>query len=67
MSGLLLTAALVTQGGCRGRDQMAMQPSPDDRFSLTPSFHEGSLIRLTVQDRRTGRVIDDVKPVIPTR
>jgi hypothetical protein len=59
--GLVLMSALAIQGGCSRRDQLAAQASPDGRFTLTPSFHEGTLIRLTVQERSSGKVIDDVK------
>jgi hypothetical protein len=57
----MLMLALLVGGGCSTRDPLAPQASPDNRFVLTPSFHEGVLIRLTVTDRRTGRMLDDVK------
>jgi hypothetical protein len=56
---LLFVATLLSQSGCS--DPMAMQPSPDNRFTLTPSLYEGTLVRLTVKERRTGNVIDDVR------
>ena len=59
--GFLLVSALVIQSGCSGRDQLAPQASPDGRFTLTPSLHEGTLIRLAVQERSTGKLIDEVK------
>ena len=55
--GLMLTSALAIHSGCSGR----AQASPDGRFTLTPSLYEGSLIRLQVQERSTGTLIDDVK------
>jgi hypothetical protein len=58
---IVLTSTLAIHSDCSGRDQLAPQASPDGRFILTPSFHEGTLIRLKVQERSTGKLIDDVK------
>jgi hypothetical protein len=58
--GLLFVATLLSHSGCSG-DPMAAQHSPDDRLTLTPSLYDGTLVRLTVKERRTGKVIDDVK------
>lgn len=59
--GFLLTLVLAIQSGCSGLDPLTPQISPDGRFLLKPSFHEGALVRLTVQERSTGKLIDEVK------
>jgi hypothetical protein len=53
-----LISALVIQGGCPGQDPLAPQASPDGRFTLTASFHDRTLIRLTVQERTTGKLVE---------
>jgi hypothetical protein len=58
VSGLMVSALI--QSGCSSKDQLAPRESPDGRFTLTPSFHDGSLIRITVKERSTGKPIDDV-------
>ncbi|MBL0214037.1 MAG: hypothetical protein IPQ07_09140 [Myxococcales bacterium] len=56
----LMVSALVIQSGCSSKDQLAPRESPAGRFTLTPSLHDGSLIRITVKERSTGKLIDEV-------
>src|SRR5688500_7156651 len=57
------TVSLLVLLACNAKtDPNASQVTPNGDFTLTPSLHEGGLIRLTVKDR-SGNVIDDV----PTR
>jgi hypothetical protein len=53
---------LVLIAGCSGRTPRmpAAQPSPDGRWVLEPSLHEGTLVRLTVRAAREGAVVDTV-------
>lgn len=53
-------AALIamTMVSCAPRDELEHQRSRDGRYTLTPSFYEGTLVRLTVKETKTGRVID---------
>jgi hypothetical protein len=37
---------------------MEPQRSPDGHYTLTPSFYEGTLVRVTVTDTKTGTLID---------
>ena len=43
-----------------GSDAMVPQTSPDGRWTLTPSLHEGTLLRVTVRQAADGVAVDEV-------
>ncbi len=57
----MVVIAVVLAAACSRRDPLAAQTSPDGRYTLTPSLHEGALVQLTVRERSGGALIDEVK------